>query len=49
MMNKAKGGYKMASKKMGKNMGSASPMPETKKREAQVQMFKKMAAAKKKK
>lgn len=49
MIRKVKGGYKLTSKKTGRNLGTAKTMAGIKKREAQVEMFKHMAANKKKK
>ena len=49
MIRKVKGGYKLTSKTTGRNLGTAKTMAGIKKREAQVEMFKRMAANKKKK
>jgi hypothetical protein len=49
MIRKVKGGYKLTSKTTGRNLGTAKTLSGIKKREAQVQMFKHMAANKKKK
>lgn len=49
MIRKVKGGYKLTSKTTGRNLGTAKTMAGIKKRAAQVEMFKHMAANKKKK
>ncbi len=49
MIRKTKGGYKLTSKTTGRNLGTAKTLAGIKKREAQVEMFKHMAANKKKK
>lgn len=49
MIRKVKGGYKLTSKTTGRNLGTAKTMAGIKKREAQVNVFKHMAANKKKK
>lgn len=49
MIRKTKEGYKLTSKTTGRNLGTAKTLTGIKKREAQVQMFKHMAANKKKK
>jgi hypothetical protein len=49
MISKTKGGYKLTSKTTGRNLGTAKTLSGIKKREAEVKMFKHMAANKKKK
>jgi hypothetical protein len=48
MIKKTKGGYKLVSKTTGRNLGTAKTKAGIIKREKQVEMFKHMAANKKK-
>jgi hypothetical protein len=48
MIKKTKGGYKLVSQKTGRNLGTAKTKAGIIKREKQVEMFKHMAANKKK-
>ncbi len=48
MIRKVKGGYKLVSKTTGRNLGTAKTKAGILKREREVQMFKHMAANKKK-
>jgi hypothetical protein len=48
MIKKIKGGYQLVSKTTGRNLGTSKTKEGITKREKQVQMFKHMAANKKK-